>query len=235
MGNLMTTSPFATPPVLRLTGVSLPPALPTPLDLTVNPGEFVAVLGAPGSGKSTLLTLAAGLTTPTTGRIAIGGADLATLPRAELARLWLSGVARVPQDADSALDPQLSAAENIAIPLELSGFNSRTARQRALTILFEMELGEIAERHPTEMSHSQRKAVTVARALAGERRLVLADEPAARLDVELADTVLALLRLRRPAGAAVLMATSDPDQAAWADRVITLRELRELTPTRQAG
>jgi putative ABC transport system ATP-binding protein len=220
------------PPVLRLSGVTAPPALATALDLTVHPGEFVAILGAPGTGKSTLLTLAAGLTTPATGRIAIDGADLATLPRAELARLWLSGVARVPQDADTALDPSLTAAANIALPLELSGSDARTARQRALTILFELELGELADARPATMSPAQRKAVTVARALAGERRLLLADEPAAGIDGELADTVLALLRLRRPATAAVVMATSDPDQAAWADRTVPLREPAHI---RQAG
>ncbi|MGP3969670.1 ATP-binding cassette domain-containing protein [Streptomyces sp. 6N223] len=226
----MATAPV--PPVLHLTGVTQPPALPTPLDLTVHPGEFVAVLGTPGSGKSTLLSLAAGLSAPATGHIAIDGAALATLPRAELVRIWLDRVARVPQDADTALDPHLTAAENIALPLELSGEGARTARQRALTILFEMELGEIAERRPAEISGAHRKAVTVARALAGERRLVLADEPTDGLDGEIADTLLALLRMRRPAGAAVLMTTSDPDRAAWADRIVLLRE---LTPTRQAG
>jgi putative ABC transport system ATP-binding protein len=229
---MATTPSRSAPPVLRLAGVSQPPALPTPLDLTVNPGEFVAVLGTPGAGKSTLLALAAGQATPTTGHIAIDGAPLASLPRAELARLWLSGVARVPQDADTALDPQLTAAENIALPLELSGAGARTARQRALAVLFEMELGEVAEHRPAELSRAHRKAVTVARALAGERRLVLADEPTDGLDGEIADTILALLRMRRPAGAAVLMTTSDPDHAAWADRVVLLRE---LTPASQAG
>jgi putative ABC transport system ATP-binding protein len=184
----------------------LPPSVLS-LDLTVRPGEFVAVLGAPGSGKSALLALAAS-------RMA-GSGD----------------VAHVPQDADTALDPLLTAAESIALPLELSGTDARSARRLALTILFEMELGEVAERRPTEISRAHRKAVTVARALAGQRRLLLADEPTDGLDGELADTVLALLRMRRPVGAAVLMTTRDPDHAAWADRVVPLRE---MAPASQA-
>jgi putative ABC transport system ATP-binding protein len=219
MSAMITTS---VPPVLRLRGVAHPPALPGAIDLTVHPGEFVALLGAPGSGKSTLLALAAGLATPATGRISIDGADLGGLPRAELARLWLGRVARVPQDAADALDPDLTSAENIALPLELSGCNAPTARRRALTILLELELGEVIERRPGEISAAQRRVVTAARALAGERRLLLADEPADGLDTEIADTILALLRMRRPARAAVLLATRDPEQAAWADRVVEI-------------
>ncbi|MGP4109530.1 ABC transporter ATP-binding protein [Streptomyces sp. 4N509B] len=226
--------PDAKPPALSFEGVTRPPTLSAPFDLTVRPGEFVALLGAPGSGKSALLTLAAGLGAPATGRVRVDGADLATLPRSELAQLWLSGVARAPQDAGSALDPSLTAVENIALPLELSGVTTRAARRRAVTVLLEMELSEVIEARPDAMSPAQRRAVTVARALAGERRVLLADEPTAGLDGELAETLLALLRLRRPAGAAVLMATSDPRDAAWADRVVVLSPQQADEPGRDA-
>ncbi len=210
-------------PVLLLRGASHGDTL-RGVDLAVQPGEFVAVLGAPGSGKSTLLALAAGLAAPATGQVLIDGSDLAVLGRAELAELLLGRVAHIPQRSESALDPTLTAVENIALPHELAGSPAHLARQRALTILLELELAEVAERLPEQLSPAHRQAVSVARGLVGQRHLVLADEPAVGLQGELADTVLAMLRLRRPSRAAVLLATSDPEHAAWADRVLLLRD-----------
>lgn len=228
----MTTTPpprSASSPVLQLDGVTHPPSLAHPVDLTVQPGEVVAVLGPPGSGKTTLLSLAAGLLTPATGRVRIDRADVAALSRDALARLWVTDIARVPQDTESALDPHLTGAENIALPLELSGVAAATARQRALAVLLELELGELVDARPPSMSAAQRRALAVARALARQARLLLADEPTAGIDVELADALLAMLRLRRPAESAVVLATAHPEVAEWADRVVLIPDSPEAT------
>ncbi|MFF0509228.1 ABC transporter ATP-binding protein, partial [Streptomyces fimicarius] len=125
---------------------------------------------------------------------------------------------------DYNLIPALTAAENIALPRELDGVSVRKARKEALAALAEMKLAEIADRFPDEMSGGQQQRVAIARALVGDRRLVLADEPTGALDSETGESVLALLRTRCDQGAAGVMVTHEPRYAAWADRVVFLRD-----------
>ncbi|MFE0699379.1 ABC transporter ATP-binding protein [Streptomyces sp. NPDC058872] len=192
------------------------------IDLAVYPGELVAVMGPSGSGKSTLLTIAGGLDTPTSGRVIVEDTDITTASVKELAALRRRSIGYVFQDYN--LIPALTAAENVALPRELDGTSARKARVEALAALEEMALGHLADRFPDEMSGGQQQRIAIARALVGDRRLVLADEPTGALDSETGESVLALLRTRCDAGAAGVLVTHEPRFAAWADRVVFLRD-----------
>ncbi|MGW7413978.1 ABC transporter ATP-binding protein [Streptomyces sp. NPDC054863] len=192
------------------------------VNLSVFPGELVAVMGPSGSGKSTLLTIAGGLDLPTSGRVVVEGTDITQAGRKELAALRRRSIGYVFQDYN--LIPALTAAENVSLPRELDGTSARKARVSALAALEEMNLGHLADRFPDEMSGGQQQRVAIARALVGDRRLVLADEPTGALDSETGESVLALLRARCEAGAAGILVTHEPRFAAWADRVVFLRD-----------
>jgi putative ABC transport system ATP-binding protein len=192
------------------------------VDLGVAAGELVAVMGPSGSGKSTLLNLAGGLDSPSQGEVVVEGEVLGTLNRKQLARLRRRFVGYVFQDLN--LLASLTAAENVALPLELDGMAVRKARKLAETALAEVGLADLAPRFPDEMSGGQQQRVAIARALVGDRRLVLADEPTGALDSQTGEAVLRLLRARVDAGAAGVLVTHEARHAAWADRVIFLRD-----------
>ncbi|MGC5014485.1 ABC transporter ATP-binding protein [Streptosporangium sp. DT93] len=190
------------------------------VSLEVGEGELVAVTGPSGSGKSTLLNLAGGLDRPTSGTVSVGGQDLTAVR--DLAALRRRGVGYVFQDLN--LITSLTAAENVMLPRELDGVRSRLAREEAMAVLAEIEAEDLADRFPDELSGGQRQRVAIARALVGERRLLLADEPTGALDTRTGDEILHVLRARCDAGAAVLLVTHEPRYAAWADRVVFLRD-----------
>jgi putative ABC transport system ATP-binding protein len=192
------------------------------VSLRVRPGELVAVMGPSGSGKSSLLNLAGGLDSPTSGQVRVEGALLADMSRRDLARLRRRSVGYIFQDLN--LLPGLTAAENVALPLELDGAGVRAARRAALAALDEVGLGGVAQRFPDDMSGGQQQRVAIARALIGERRLVLADEPTGALDSQTGESVLRMLRTRIDAGAAGMLVTHEARHAAWADRVVFLRD-----------
>ncbi|MEV4478703.1 ABC transporter ATP-binding protein [Micromonospora coxensis] len=192
------------------------------VSLTVRAGELVAVMGPSGSGKSTLLTLAGGLDSPTAGEVVVEGQPLGTLDRRGLARLRRRRIGYVFQDLN--LLGSLTAAENVALPLELDGVGVRPARRAALAALAEVGLTGLGERFPDQMSGGQQQRVAIARALVGERRLVLADEPTGALDSQTGEAVLHLLRRRVDAGAAGVLVTHEARHAGWADRVVFLRD-----------
>ncbi|MFF4416335.1 ABC transporter ATP-binding protein [Streptosporangium sp. NPDC001559] len=180
-------------------------------------------------GKSTLLNLAGGLDIPTSGEVAVEGASLTGMRAADLAGLRRRHVGYVFQDLN--LIPSLTAVENVMLPRELDGVRAAQARQEAGEVLAEVGLADVADRFPDEISGGQRQRVAIARALAGQRRLILADEPTGALDTPTGDEVLQLLRTRCDAGAAVLLVTHEPRYAAWADRVVFLRdgEIADMT------
>ena len=192
--------------------------------LAVLPGEFVAVMGPSGSGKSTLLTLAGGLDAATSGQVLVEGQELGALSRKSLAAVRRRSIGYVFQDFN--LIPALTAAENVSLPRELDGLSARRARAEALAALAEIGIPELADRFPDEMSGGQQQRVAIARALIGDRRLVLADEPTGALDSSTGESVLAVLRARCDAGAAAVMVTHEAGHAAWADRVVFLRDGR---------
>ncbi|GAA2741137.1 ABC transporter ATP-binding protein [Terrabacter aerolatus] len=190
--------------------------------LTVARGELVAVMGPSGSGKSSLLNLAGGLDRATSGRVVVEGVDVASLDARGLAALRRRSIGFVFQDLN--LIPSLTAAENIGLPLELDGWSVRRARSQALDALDRLRLRELADRYPDQMSGGQQQRVAIARALVGERTLVLADEPTGALDSHTGEGVLKILRQRCDAGAAGLLVTHEARHAAWADRVVFLRD-----------
>ncbi|QIG45067.1 ABC transporter ATP-binding protein [Nocardioides anomalus] len=185
-------------------------------------GELVAVMGPSGSGKSTLLTLAGGLDTPTTGSVRVEDQDLVELGARGRARLRRTSIGYVFQDFN--LIPALTAVENVALPLELDGRSGRSARALAREALEEVGIPDLADRFPDHMSGGQQQRVAIARAVVGERRLVLADEPTGALDTETGEEILRLLRSRCDAGAAGVLVTHEARHAAWADRVVFLRD-----------
>jgi putative ABC transport system ATP-binding protein len=192
------------------------------VSLTVRAGELVAVMGPSGSGKSTLLNVAGGLDSVTTGAVLVEGVDLATLSKADLAAVRRRAAGYVFQDLN--LIPTLTAAENVALPLELDGSSVRESRRLAVDSLEAVGVAELAGRYPDEMSGGQQQRVAIARALVGDRRLVLADEPTGALDSETGEAVLRLLRRRVDEGAAGVLVTHESRHAAWADRVVFLRD-----------
>ncbi len=190
--------------------------------LTVARGELVAVMGPSGSGKSSLLNLAGGLDQATSGRVVVEGVDVSSLDAKGLAALRRRSIGFVFQDLN--LIPSLTAAENIGLPLELDGWSVRRARTQALDALDQLRLRELADRYPDQMSGGQQQRVAIARALVGERTLVLADEPTGALDSHTGEGVLKVLRQRCDTGAAGLLVTHEARHAAWADRVVFLRD-----------
>ena len=193
------------------------------VSLTVGRGELVAVMGPSGSGKSTLLTCAGGLDRPTSGEVLVDGTDLTGIGRNEVAALRRRRIGYVFQDFN--LIPALTAAENVALPLELDGMRVRAARTLAHEALAEVQLDELADRFPDDMSGGQQQRVAIARAIVGDRTLLLADEPTGALDSETGEAVLRLLRDRcDDDGIAGVLVTHEARHAAWADRVVYLRD-----------
>lgn len=192
------------------------------VDLTIYPGELVAVMGPSGSGKSTLLNMAGGLDAPTSGDVVLEGTSIIGLNQKQMATLRRRTIGFVFQDLN--LVPALTAAENAALPLELDGASNRTAHKLGVEALASVGLAELADRYPEEMSGGQQQRVAIARSLVGDRRVVLADEPTGALDSVTGEEVLMVLRDRCDGGAAVLLVTHDSRHASWADRIVTLRD-----------
>ena len=192
------------------------------IDLTVACGELVAIMGPSGSGKSSLLTIAGSLEDATSGDVVVGGAALGTMSRRDKAQLRRRAIGFVFQDFN--LLAGLTAAENVAMPLELDGTPARAARKLARAALDELGVGERADQFPDDLSGGERQRVAIARAIVGERRLLLADEPTGALDSVSSETVMRLLRKVCQAGAAGVVVTHDAQLAAWADRVVFLRD-----------
>lgn len=192
------------------------------VSLGIAPGELVAVMGPSGSGKSTLLNVAGGLDMPTCGRVVVDGEDLTTLRPNDIARLRRRKMGFVFQDYN--LIPSLTASENVSLPLELDGERAGSARRHARAALDLLGLMDLSDRYPDAMSGGQQQRVAIARALVGGRRFILADEPTGALDSQTGEEVLRVLRERCNAGAAGLLVTHEARHAAWADRVIFLRD-----------
>jgi ABC-type lipoprotein export system ATPase subunit len=195
------------------------------VQLAVEPGEMVAVLGPSGSGKTTLLLLIAALLQPDRGTIHFDGRDLASLSERETSDYLLRDVGFIYQNFH--LMPRVSAIENASIKLMLGGIGTRDAQAMARPWLERVGLGDRLFHKPHELSGGERQRIAVARALAGEPKLVLADEPTGNLDSARSIEVVELLRsIALDRDAAVLLVTHDADAAALADRRCTLRDGR---------
>lgn len=193
------------------------------VSLTVRRGEFLAVMGPSGSGKSTLVHVAAGLESPEEGRVVLQDHAMpAKLAHPEWAEARRRRIGVVFQRLN--LVPSLTVAENVALPLELDGWSRSRSDAAAEEALARTGTDGLGDRLPHELSGGQRQAVAVARAVVGERALLLADEPTGALDTASAEAVIELLARQAEAGASVVLVTHDSRLAAWADRVVFLRD-----------
>ena len=199
------------------------------VDLSVDAGAMVAVMGPSGSGKSTLLTIAGSLEEPTSGEVLVGGALLAGMSRNDKARLRRRSIGYVFQDFN--LLAGLTAAENVALPLELDGVAARKARVASMAALEQLGLSDRASRFPDELSGGERQRVAIARAVVGERHLLLADEPSGALDSVNGEAVMRLVHAACKRGVAAVVVTHDAQLASWADRVVFLRDGRLVDQT----
>ncbi len=197
------------------------------INLEVWPGELVAVMGPSGSGKSTLLNLAGGLDQPDQGEVRIMGESTRGMRPAALARLRRRHLGFVFQELN--LVESLTAVENVALPRELDGVPVRVARREAVEALALVGLAERGDRVPARLSGGEQQRVAIARSLVGGRGLLLADEPTGALDTGAGDGVLAIIREHCDAGCAAVVVTHNARHAAWADRVVFLRDGREVT------
>ena len=192
------------------------------VDLAVERGELVAIMGPSGSGKSTLLTIAGSLEEATSGEVLVDGVDLATVSRSDRARLRRRSIGYVFQDFN--LLPGLTAVENVTLPLELDGVGGKAARAAGLDALFKLSVEDRADRFPDELSGGERQRVAIARAIVGDRGVLLADEPTGALDSVNGEAVMRLLRAATHGGVAGVVVTHEAHLASWADRVVFLRD-----------
>ena len=199
------------------------------VDLVVETGELVAVMGPSGSGKSTLLTIAGTLEQPTTGDVLIGTESVSGMSRNERACLRRRFVGYVFQDFN--LLAGLTAAENVSLPLELDRMSTKAARSLGLRALEQLGMGDRATRFPDELSGGERQRVAIARAVVGDRKLLLADEPSGALDTANGEAVIRLIREACQRGVAGVVVTHDAQLASWADRVVFLRDGRVVDQT----
>jgi putative ABC transport system ATP-binding protein len=196
-----------------------------PLDYTIAAGQFVAIVGPSGSGKSTLLGLLAGLDAPSTGSIAIDGTDITRLSEDALAKLRGEKIGFVFQFFH--LVPSLTAVENISVPMEIAG--RRDAMARARQLIGEVGLADRAHHYPSQLSGGEQQRIAIARALANDPPIVLADEPTGNLDSGTGRIILdLLLNVRRTRGATLVLVTHDAELAALADTRLTLRDGRQV-------
>ncbi|MEY3656315.1 MAG: hypothetical protein RL114_673 [Actinomycetota bacterium] len=206
----------------------------TDVSLTINAGEFIAIMGPSGCGKSTLLHLAGGLEDATAGRVLVNGADISTMSGAEKAKLRRQEVGYIFQKLN--LIPSLTAIENVMLPLELDRVSKSEARERARVVISDLGLTHNLNRYPSEFSGGQQQRIAIARSLVANRSLLLADEPTGALDTVNADEIIEILaQLPKKYNTSVVLVTHEPRFASWADRVVFLRDGRIISETQSSA
>jgi putative ABC transport system ATP-binding protein len=193
------------------------------INFEVKKGEFVAIIGPSGSGKTTLLNLLGALDRPTTGKVFIDGIDVSKLSNADLARVRNRKLGFVFQDFN--LLSRMSAGENVELPLLIEGVPKDERRQRAKALLDKFGLGAKADRNVNKLSGGERQRVAVARALANDPAIILADEPTGNLDTKNTEVMMEFMRqLNAEFGKTVVIITHNPDVAHKAGRLIAIRD-----------
>lgn len=193
------------------------------IDLEVASGDIELLMGPSGSGKTTLLSILGGILTPTAGRVYLLGEEITGLSRTKLARFRLENIGFIFQGFN--LFPALTVAENVETALNLKGIRGRSAKQHALKLLEQVGLADKARSLPHDLSGGQKQRVAIARTLAGNPRIIFADEPTAALDSQKGRAIIELLRaLAKEEGATVVMVTHDPRIMDVADRVVYVED-----------
>jgi putative ABC transport system ATP-binding protein len=202
------------------------------LDLVVQEGELMALVGPSGSGKSTLMNILGGLDRPSAGRVTVDGRDLLKLPEQRLNKYRREEVGFVWQQPSRNLVPYLSAEENVSLPMVISGIGPRERRRRTRELLESVGLGDRRRHRLTELSGGEQQRVAIAVALSNYPRLLLADEPTGEVDTAMAQEILGTLRrLNRETNVTIIVVTHDPQIASAVDRVIAIRDGRTSTET----
>lgn len=194
------------------------------VDLRIEQREFVAIMGPSGSGKSTLLHILGALDRPSSGQYRLEGVDLTTLKDGELARIRRDHFGFVFQSYN--LFPELTAAENVEVPMIYAGVGARERRRRAQELLEQVGLGHRLKHRPVELSGGEQQRVAIARALANGPTVLLADEPTGNLPTEQGRQIMQTLQELNQQGMTIIVVTHDPGVAAWAERLLTLRDGR---------
>jgi putative ABC transport system ATP-binding protein len=200
------------------------------IDLDVFPGEFVAIVGPSGSGKSTLMNLLGCLDTPSEGTYEIGGDNVAGVTRDELAEIRNRRVGFVFQSFN--LLPHLSALENVALPMLFGGVSTKERNARATELLEKVGLGDRLDHKPTELSGGQMQRVAIARSLAMNPDILLADEPTGNLDTSSGTDIMSIFNELWQSGRTLVIITHDPALARRASRVVEIRDGRITRDTR---
>ena len=201
------------------------------ISLTVERGDFVAVMGASGSGKSTLMNIVGCLDRPTSGHYYLKGEDISILSRAQQATIRNQTIGFVFQNFN--LLPRTSAAENVELPMMYAGLSGRERHQRAHEALERVGLGDRLHHHPNQMSGGQQQRVAIARALVCAPSLLLADEPTGNLDSRSSVEIMRLFQELGASGITVVLVTHEPDIADFASRVVVMKDGHILSDKRQ--
>jgi putative ABC transport system ATP-binding protein len=192
------------------------------VDLTIQPGSSIAIMGTSGSGKSTMMNIMGCLDQPTRGSYLLNGKDVARLSRTQLADVRGRMIGFVFQSFN--LLSRTSALENVEMPLMYQGVPGRERHKRALRALEQVGLADRADHHSSQLSGGQQQRVAIARALVGEAPIIMADEPTGNLDTRTSYEVMAILQGLVSQGKTIILVTHEADIAAYASRVVTLRD-----------